>query len=201
MAHDRQPTDPRATDATTTDAPAPRPGDVTLTTPRLVLRPWRLDEAARLLDIRGRPEIARWLASAEPWPDLDRARTEITKWAAELVWPLGAWAIVPRDTGVPAGTVTLKRLPDDDVEVEIGWVLHPDALGQGLAREAARAVLDHAFAHGIARVWAIMWPDNTPSARVAAAIGMTDLGVRPDPWYGDAQDPDSRKFRIDRPAG
>ena len=29
-----------------------------------------------------------------------------------------------------------------------------------------------------------MWPDNTASARVCTALGMTDLGVRPDPWYG-----------------
>ena len=101
--------------------------------------------------------------------------------------------------GVPVGTASMARLPNDDVEVEIGWNLHPDAVGHGWAREAAAAVLARAFEHGLARVWAIMWPHNERSAAVARAIGMIDLGVRPDPWYGEPEFPDSLMFRADRP--
>lgn len=115
--------------------------------------------------------------------------------------PLGVWAIVAEDaetrTTVPAGTVSLGRLPRSQ-EVEISWYLHPDSSGRGYAAEAAGALLDHALASGLATVWAIMWPENEASARVAGSIGMEDLGVVDDPWYGTESDPKSRMFRATR---
>lgn len=174
--------------------------DAIVTTPRLAVRPWRPDEAARLFDIRSRREVAMWLSDPTPWAEPAVARTRIAQWARERGEdpPCGTWAIAPAGDALPAGAVSLHRLPDDD-EVEIGWYLHPDAVGRGLAREAAAGVLDHAFAARVARVWAIMWPHNTRSAQIALAIGMRDLGIRNDPWYGTEEEPTSRMFRADRP--
>lgn len=173
------------------------------TTERTIIRPWRHEEADRLFDIRRRPEVARWLGDPTPWDDLSTAHDAIDEWTAliETQPPLGSWAIVPVATGSPVGTISLIPIPNDDVERQVGWNLHPDAVGKGWAREAASAALEHGFAHGLTRIWAIMWPHNDRSAAVARAIGMTDLGVRPDPWYGDPENPDSLMFRIDRPAG
>ena len=172
------------------------------TTPRCVVRPWRPEEAARLLDIRRDPEVARWLSDPEPWSHIEQARTAIEEWSSpDPAEPhLGIWAIVPRATGMPVGTVSLKHLPDSD-ETEIGWYLHPDEVGRGYAREAARGALDHAIRAGVTRIWAVMWPENGPSARVAASLGMTDLGVRQDPWYGTDEYPDSRMFRYEATTG
>ena len=97
------------------------------------------------------------------------------------------------------GTVSCGRLPGSD-EVEIGWYLHPDSEGHGYATEAARALLSRTLAGAVDRVWAIMWPHNEPSARVAGSIGMNDLGVVTDPWYGTDVEPTSRIFRAG-PAG
>jgi RimJ/RimL family protein N-acetyltransferase len=58
-------------------------------------------------------------------------------------------------------------------------------------------VLDHARAERIETVWAVMWAHNEASAVVDIRAGMTDLGVLDDPWYGTAEDPKSRMFRID----
>lgn len=170
-------------------------------TSRLTVRPWQPEEAERLFDIRRRSEVARWLGDPTPWTSVNTAVEHVARWTTEIAAdpPLGVWAIVPNDDAHPAGSVSLHRLPDDD-EIEIGWHLHPDAAGRGLAREAARGLLDHALAHGPPRVWAIMWPHNGASARVAAAIGMRDLGVRHDPWYGTDHEPTSRMFRIDATA-
>jgi RimJ/RimL family protein N-acetyltransferase len=30
-----------------------------------------------------------------------------------------------------------------------------------------------------------MFPHNEPSARVARKLGLHELGIGPDPWYGD----------------
>lgn len=167
-----------------------------MTTDRLVLRAWSAHEADVLLDVRSRVEVARWMAEPTPWSRRRQAEEAIAGWDEVLAahnGRLGTWAIVPAGEERPVGAVSLKPLPAGGGEVEIGWTLHPDAWGHGYAREAAAAVLVHAFAIGLPRIWAVMWPGNEPSARVCRAIGMTDLGVIPDPWYGG----ESHTFRAD----
>lgn len=177
--------------------------DMLVATERLQVRLWRPAEASRLLDIRRRPEVAQWLGDPTPWTNLATAEEKIAEWAGlhAAADPFGVWAVVPRDGGPPAGSVSLNQLPGD-TEVEIGWYLHPDSTGRGYATEAAGALLTHATGGGaVPRVWAVMWPSNTASARVATAIGMTDLGVCEDAWYGTVEEPNSRMFRHDAAAG
>ena len=58
-------------------------------------------------------------------------------------------------------------------EIEIGYRLHPDYWGRGLATEAAQAVRDHAFADlKLPRVISLIHPDNLPSRRVAEKNAM-----------------------------
>lgn len=168
------------------------------TTERTEVRPWRREEAARLLDIRRRPEVARWLSDPTPWTELATAEEHIAAWEERAAAPdgFGTAAIVPFTTGVPVGTVKIDRLPGDEGELEVGWTLHPDATGQGYAREAARGAVELARLRGVARLWAVMWPDNHASARVCLALGMEDLGVIDDPWYGTDEEPTSRIFRL-----
>ena len=78
------------------------PSDAIAETERLVIRPWRLEEAPRLLDILSRVEVARWLGSGEPvlMKDLDEARERIRRYLGALRRPpLGRWAIEVRETG------------------------------------------------------------------------------------------------------
>lgn len=169
-----------------------------LATERLVVRPWRHEEAERLLDIQGRLEVVRWLGTWPPTPmtSLDEAHERIDGYhRRSLASDLGFWAVEVRDTGEVAGSVLLLTLPGaTEGEVEIGWHLHPDSQGHGYAREAARAVLGHAWTVGLPEVWALTHLDNYPSQAVARSIGMTDLGLT-DRWYG----PSSRVFRATRP--
>jgi RimJ/RimL family protein N-acetyltransferase len=150
---------------------------------RTVIRPWRVEEAERFFDIYRRPEVVSWL-SGVPMRDRREAVERIEQSIARLEADprFGSWAIVERATGVPAGTVLLKPLPDGDGEIEIGWHLHPDCWRKGLAREAAGAVLAHGFAEGLPEVWAVTHLDNDRSVRVCRAIGMRLLGVT-NRWY------------------
>ena len=65
-----------------------------------------------------------------------------------------------------------------DAQGEIGWVFHPDVGGQGLATEAAAALLDAAF-HEVYlhRVMAQLDPRNLRSARLCERLGMRLEGV------------------------
>ncbi len=165
------------------------------TTERLHLRPWRLDEADALLEIRRNPEIAKWLGSPEPWSTIDQAELAISDWADTMQddGPSGVWAIIPQGYSVPVGTVSLGTLPESR-ETEIGWYLHPEAGGNGWATEAATSLLERGISSGVRRIWALMWKQNEPSAKVARACGMRELGVLVDPWYGSEEDPYSRMF-------
>ncbi|MEM7288188.1 MAG: GNAT family N-acetyltransferase, partial [Actinomycetota bacterium] len=147
-----------------------------------------------------RPLVAAWLAEPEPWTDPARAVETIEGWAATIETdpPCGGWAIEPTDGSPIAGYVVLHRLPDG--QMDIGWSLHPDAAGRGWASEAAGLLLERARGAGVERVHAVMWPHNEPSAAVARRIGMLDLGVIADPWYGTDDDPDSRVFVWEPPS-
>jgi RimJ/RimL family protein N-acetyltransferase len=166
--------------------------DVIAKTDRLILRPWRPDEADRFFDMHRRMEVARWIGGR---PMADRAEAEpliqrmLDRLAADP--RLGAWAVVERVTDGPAGTVLLKPLPDGAGEVEIGWHLHPDSWGRGLATEAARALLARGFAIGLAEIWAVTDPGNQRSARVCEKLGMQLLGTT-HRWYHER----SLMFRI-----
>ena len=168
-----------------------------LTTHRLTIRSWRDDDAPRLLDILGRREVMRWLGDGDPQPlrDLDEARAKIEAFRGRSSMPpLGGWAIEVTETGVVAGSVLLLTLPNAEAgEVEVGWWLHPDAQGRGYASEAAAAVLEHGFAHGLPVIHALTHTDNHPSQAVCRRLGMTDLGVV-EKWY----DGPSQLYRITR---
>jgi RimJ/RimL family protein N-acetyltransferase len=113
------------------------------------------------------------------------------------------WAMVPLAAGAqpgePVGTLLLLPLSDADGAtglVEVGWHLHPSHQGQGLATEAARAVLAMAAEAGIDQVLALTDLDNVASQRVAARLGMRDGGVT-DRWFGLT----TRQYRVMVPPG
>ncbi len=171
------------------------------TTERLTIRPWRPDEADALLKIRGNPEVAQWLGSPEPWTSIAQAEDEIAAWErlVSAAGPEGKWAIVPNGYAKPVGTVSLGTIPASidlpgSPETEIGWYLDPEANGNGWAIEAARSLLTRSLDSGVRRIWALMWKQNESSAKVARALGMRELGVIVDPWYGTEEDRYSRMF-------
>jgi len=165
-----------------------------LATERLRLRHWRDDDVDVFFDIYRRDEVSKWLGGSPEQRALatvEDAAVRLRRWidhGASLSAPLGLWAIVPAAAGedAPIGTALLLPLHDangltDDVEV--GWHLHPDHQGKGLATEAATALLAAASEAGIAEVLALTYLDNVPSQAVCARLEMVDEGPT-DRWFG-----------------
>jgi RimJ/RimL family protein N-acetyltransferase len=165
--------------------------DELLRTSRLVLRHWREDDLAAFLDLYGRDEVVRWLGPhpRRPVTTPDQALKRLRRWRgrhAELDPPWGLWAVAQTcvDT-TPIGTVLLLPLQDDTgatSEVEVGWHLHPQHQGRGIATEAAGALLNAAAQAGIPHVLALTDLDNAPSQALALRLGMTDEGIT-DRWF------------------
>ncbi|MFG2054519.1 GNAT family N-acetyltransferase [Micromonospora sp. NPDC048930] len=156
----------------------------TITSDRLLLRPWRDDDADFLLDLESRWEVVRFLGAH---PTTMRTRADALASIARrraVDHPIhGIWAITTAADGRLVGNLLLKPIPlsagvsaAGPEDVEIGWHLHPDAWGHGYATEAAAAALDDAFSRGLARVIAVTDPDNHASQAVCRRLGMTHLG-------------------------
>jgi RimJ/RimL family protein N-acetyltransferase len=166
-----------------------------LRTDRLLLRHWDESDLAAFFDLYSRDDVARWLGAhpRRPLATAAEARQRLGRWHSRergLSAPFGLWAVVPWVAGVPpgqpVGTVLLLPLSDGDGPtglVEVGWHLHPQYQGQGLATEAARGLLALAGKAGIDQVLAITDLDNAASQRVATRLGMTDEGVT-ERWFG-----------------
>ncbi|PTY36582.1 hypothetical protein BGP77_04605 [Saccharospirillum sp. MSK14-1] len=89
-------------------------------------------------------------------------------------------------------------IPVDAVgpDIEIGWRLLPQTWGQGIATEAAKALLNHAFENlRLERVIADIHPDNLRSKGVARKIGLMNTHQRLDGYERFAID-QARFFSI-----
>lgn len=88
------------------------------------------------------------------------------------------WAVEALPGGEFAGVCGLIRrdtLPDPD----IGYAFLPAWRGRGLAAEAGRLVLEHAFGVlRLPRVLAIVTEDNTASRRLLESLGLRSQGLR-----------------------
>ncbi|KAF1003408.1 MAG: hypothetical protein GAK28_04693 [Luteibacter sp.] len=151
------------------------PSNFTVTVPRLqterfVLREYRPDDfeafAAHLAD----PESMQHL-------NLSDRKTAWRVFGSHAgLWVLGGagwWAIEKRDTGELVGNVG-AFYRDGDPTLEIGWNTYKAFWGQGIAGEAARAVLDYVFdVRRESRVHALIDDGNRASIRVAENLGLS----------------------------
>ncbi|MDQ0325649.1 RimJ/RimL family protein N-acetyltransferase [Rhodopseudomonas julia] len=112
-----------------------------ISTPRLTLRPLRIDDAAAIQRRFPQFEIVRYLNAVVPWPyPEDGALTFIRDVALPAIEAGREWHWTLRPKAGPdeaIGVISLKRDSDDD---QRGFWLARQWQGQGLMSEAAEAV-------------------------------------------------------------
>ena len=151
-----------------------------LTTPRLVLRAYRLGEVAAY--------AARWAAASVTRFIGGQPLSREAAWGRFLrqigLWHhlgFGFFAVEDRATGAfigEAGFHDMKRtlIPSIEGTMEAGWALVGAAQGKGLAEEAMRAALDWGDAHGMgARFTCMIQPDHSASLHVAGKLGFAEF--------------------------
>jgi RimJ/RimL family protein N-acetyltransferase len=153
---------------------------VSLTTERLVLGPWAPEDASAGLTIFGSEQVTHWLAPAmEPIQDGAGMLATLERWAeedAEAEPPVGHWAVRRGQDGVLLGSITLRRMPPFQEDLELAWQFSPAHWGNGYATEAARAVAGWAFEGSAHEVFAVMRPANERAAKMARRLGMQWVG-------------------------
>ncbi|WP_293901468.1 GNAT family N-acetyltransferase [Phenylobacterium sp.] len=161
-------------------------------TERLILRPYREDDRPAFAALNGHPEVGDWLGGALDPAASDTLMDRVGGQIAERGF--GFWGAERRADGRLVGMIGLLVMGDDlpaPGAIELGWRLHPDAQGSGLATEGALAARDWAFTNlDVAEVVAI-----TAHANVRSQAVMRKLGMTPDP----ARDFDHPRLAQDHP--
>jgi ribosomal-protein-alanine N-acetyltransferase len=161
----------------------------TLRTERLVLRHARPEDLHDIHAILSDDGAMRWwstvphqtLAETEAWLDGMIAGNHagapdfIIEWQGRAIGKAGFW-----------------KLPD------VGYILHPRAWGQGLAREAVGAAVDHVFREGLTEVATAVDPENLASIHLLERLGFERTGSAERTWNIGGAWKDSLYFALTR---
>jgi len=154
-------------------------------TERMILRPYERGDLESFHDLFGREDVSRYIPFGPL--DLEQARaklekrTELTRIEADGDGVL--LAAVQEGSGRMIGEFMLRLRSAESRQGEVGWTIHPDVQGRGLATEGAREMLRLGFEElRLHRIIASADARNTASLRV-----MERLGMRREATFVDAE--------------
>ena len=152
------------------------PGIPTLTTARLILRPFVPSDLDELAVLHAEESfwwypLRRGMSTEETSEFLERVRGRYDSDG------FGIEAVVDRESGAMigwAGLAVPHFLPSILPAVEVGWRLGSRWRGRGLATEAGAAAVAFGFTTGgLDRIVSIYEPENVDSGRVMDRLGFT----------------------------
>lgn len=166
--------------------------DVTISTDRLVLRPFEEEDVTALAEMMNDEHVTAWTSVPHPYTYAD-AVTWATKTAhAERTEGRGiVFAVTEFLTQRLVGIVHLQDTDWRTRATEVGYVTAPWARGEGYASESVRAVARWLFTdQGFERLELRTAADNTASQQVAQKTGCISEGVLRNACIVRTQNPD-----------
>jgi RimJ/RimL family protein N-acetyltransferase len=152
---------------------------LTVSTPRLHVRPLTAADAPAVVEIFADKQTQRWLPLP---PGLDRI--EALPWCTEMAEERRGsgngdhYGVIRREDEQLVGCLWTKRTDWCNRVTEISYAMAPDARGFGMAAEAVDALaIALILEHGFARIEVRVVPGNTASRRVAEKAGFTYEGL------------------------
>ncbi|KAF1030100.1 MAG: putative ribosomal N-acetyltransferase YdaF [Pseudomonas sp.] len=168
-----------------------------LTTPRLALRPPRAEDWRALFAIWSDAEAMRYFS----FPAMTHAEQAIERFegllrSSQAGEDLVCIVALP-DTGEVIGTCDLFNVDVQCRRAEIGFTLNRAYWGKGYMREAASAVIEHAFGSaGLRRIEADIDPRNTASAGLLERLGFVREGLLRERWMVGSEISDSALYGL-----
>ena len=142
---------------------------VSLSTVRLLLRPWRDDDDAGFAELSADPIVMEYPVPLPDWVARKRAHWEehgFGQWVVEIPGEASFIGVV--------GLETVSYEAHFTPAIEVAWRLARTYWGRGYATEAARAALDYGFEKlGLTEIVSLTVPANWRSRRVMERLGMT----------------------------
>jgi RimJ/RimL family protein N-acetyltransferase len=142
-------------------------------TERLLLRPFRTDDVEAFWAIHAYPEVVRYLYFDSPTREAARVMLEQRVRHIQIAHEGDKLLLALELDGTVIGDVSLTWLSSEHKQGEIGFALHPNHQGKGLAREAAEAMLRLGFEDlGLHRTFGRLDARNAASAKLLERLGM-----------------------------
>jgi RimJ/RimL family protein N-acetyltransferase len=151
----------------------------TIETSRLLLRPWQSDDLAELTRLLADPEVTRYIILNEAFTPHDLAAVSartLQQWHDN---GFGPWVAIEKGTGRWVGRIGLNEILDWPFpdRFEVGWELHQEFWGQGLATEGGQAAMRYGFeVVGLGRIMSATMATNAASRRVMDKCGLLFQG-------------------------
>lgn len=140
-------------------------------TPRLVIRPFAMEDSGALWEIFGDPAVMEHVA---PYTE-EEARDFLRTFCVERD-PPGACAAVRKEDGKLIGYLLCNQIDEPGI-YELGWIFHRSFWRQGYAYEAASALMDHLFrVRGVHKVMAET-EDPVRSLGLMRKLGLRQEGL------------------------
>lgn len=172
-------------------------GTVTLETPRLILRPFRPEDAGPMFrNWASDPEVTKFLT----WPtytDQRDAETYLRSLTESYAYPTSYdWAIELKELGEPIGSISVVSRDEKVESVHIGYCIGRAWWRKGFTSEALERVIRFFFEEvGVNRVDSRHDPRNPHSGGVMKKCGMvhegtlrrfdrSNQGIGDAAWYG-----------------
>lgn len=162
-----------------------------IVTDRLVLRSAQADDLEAMHAVLSDPRATTWW-STPPHDSLDQTRAWLDGMIAN--GPDQPDFVVELD-GRVIGKAGFWKLP------EVGYILHPDHWGRGLASEAVGAAIDHVLGTSdLETLTADVDPDNAASIRLLERLGFVRTGFAERTWNVGGEWKNSFYYALERAA-
>lgn len=173
------------------------PGFPVLTGQRVCLRAPRVQDIDDVFALFSHADVMRYWSSAPM-----RVRMQAEGKLEEMLEGFARrdslnWLIAARRGDRAIGSCTLYRFDARHRRAELGYALHPQWWGQGLASEAVALALDWGFQRlGLHRIEADIDPRNEASRRLLAGLGFRREGLLRQRFLVDGSATDSEIFGL-----
>lgn len=137
-------------------------------TERLVMRPWREDDAENLYKYASDPAVG----PAAGWP-VHTSVEDSLRVLREVLIEDKTWAVTIKPSDEPVGSIGVFRTdaPNGNGEPEIGYWIGRPYWGNGYIPEAVRALIGRCLDEGAESVWCSHFAGNDKSRRVIEKCG------------------------------
>jgi ribosomal-protein-alanine N-acetyltransferase len=151
-----------------------------LETPRLRLRPLRLEDAQQYYEMFNHPKSRQYLASEDIPYSVDAAIREIEYWKGLFSrWESVFWGVADLHDDILIGSIGFNTMHFANHRAEISYDLHHAHWRKGFMTEAMTVVLDLMFRDlGFNRVEARTMQGNIPSQTLLKKFGFSYEGLQ-----------------------
>lgn len=155
-----------------------------LSTTRLTLRTWNLNDVPRAHSIWGDPEVMKYVDGGKPLSAEDIKRAIEAGIRHQTAFGFQHWAVIDNQSQNLVGSCGFNKSEGLN-QIEMVFHFSKPSWGRGFATEAAKGCIDFALAKiHPNKIIAGCHPENKASMRVLEKVGFQFVGNK---WFEDTQ--------------